>query len=251
MTDEAPRCGDMKTFMQYSVAIFKDPGSIYGIVVPDLPGCITAADTVEQVLTRAVEATEGHLESMMLEDDPIPAPQDIAYHQNNPDYADALQWNTVTITMPELRHYPVLIHKRYGNYRLSVPDLPDCTAHGKTATEVHAKAALAIERHMEARILKNRDIPKPNPIAQHRGNPAYSDGHWEVVPIIVPEIEHLRIARPGRIPRLCRWLGFTKLPWEKRPKPWIRGAQPPGCEDVNTQTKASELETAPQFAHTD
>ena len=39
--------------MQYPVVIFKDPDSIYGIVVLDLPGCITAGDTVEQVLTRA------------------------------------------------------------------------------------------------------------------------------------------------------------------------------------------------------
>ena len=213
--------------MRYPVVIDKDPDSAYCILVPDLPGCITAADTVEEVLIQAVEAIKCHLGGMLVDGDSIPEPKDIAAHQNNPDYADVLQWDTVTITMPELRHYPVLIHKkRYGNYRLSVPDLPGCTAHGKTAMEVHAKAALAIERHMEAQILKNRDIPKPNPIAQHRETAASPDGRWEVVPIIVPEIEHLRIARPGRIPRLCRWLGFTKLPWEKRPKPWIRGAQP-------------------------
>ena len=219
--------------MRYPVVIDKDPDSDYCILVPDLPGCITAADTVEEVLIQAVEAIKCHLGGMLIDGDPIPEPKDIAYHQNNPDYADALQWDTVTITMPELRHYPVRIHKkRYGNYRLSVPDLPGCTAHGKTVTEVHAKAALAIERHMETLVLKNRDIPKPNPIAQHRENPACPDGHWEVVPVIVPEIEHLRIARPGRIPRLCRWLGFTKLPWEKRPKPWIRGAQPPKTDSA-------------------
>ena len=219
--------------MRYPVVIDKDPDSDYCILVPDLPGCITAADTVEEVLIQAVEAIKCHLGGMLIDGDPIPEPKDIAAHQNNPDYADVLQWDTVTITMPELRHYPVLIYKkRYGNYRLSVPDLPGCTAHGKTATEVHAKAALAIERHMEARILKNIEIPKPKPIAQHREHAASPDGHWEVVPIIVPEMEHLRIARPGRIPRLCRWLGFTKLPWEKRPKPWIRGAQPPKTDST-------------------
>ena len=224
--------------MRYPVVIDKDPGSDYCILVPDLPGCITAADTVEEVLIQAVEAIKCHLGGMLIDGDAIPEPKDIAYHQNNPHYADALQWDTVTITMPELRHYPVLIHKkRYGNYRLSVPDLPGCTAHGKTAMEVHAKAALAIERHMEARILKNRDIPKPKPIAQHRENAAFPDGRWEVVPIIVPEMEHLRIARPGRLPRLCRWLGFTKLPWEKRPKPWIRGAQPPETDSVHDNEK--------------
>ncbi len=219
--------------MRYPVVIDKDPDSDYCILVPDLPGCITAADTVEEVLIQAVEAIKCHLGGMLIDGDLIPEPQDIAAHQNNPHYADFQRWDWVTITLPELRHYPVLItRKRRKHYQLSVPDLPGCTAHGKTATEVHAKAALAIERHMEALVLKNTDIPKPKPIAQHRGNPAYSDGHWEVVPIIVPEIEHLRIARPGRIPRLCRWLGFTKLPWEKRPKPWIRGAQPPETDST-------------------
>ena len=244
----------MKIFRRYPIVIHKDPDSDYGVIVPDLPGCYTWGDTVEDVLNQAVEAIKCHLGGMLIDGDAIPEPQDIAYHQNNPAYPEYAggQWEEVTVAFPELRHYPVLItRKRRKHYQLSVPDLPSCTAHGKTVTEVHAKAALAIERHMEALVLKSTAIPKPNPIAQHRGNPAYSDGHWEVVPIIVPEIEHLRIARPGRIPRLCRWLGFTKLPWEKRPKPWIRGAQPPGGEDVNMQTKASELETAPQFAHTD
>ena len=219
--------------MRYPIVIDKDPDSAYCMLVPDLPGCYTWADTVEEVLIQAVEAIKCHLGGMLVDGDPIPEPKDIAYHQNNPHYADFQRWDWVTVTLPELRHYPVLItRKRRKHYRLSVPDLPGCTAHGKTATEVHAKAALAIERHMEARILKNRDIPKPKPIAQHREHAASPDGHWEVVPIIVPEIEHLRIARPGRIPRLCRWLGFTKLPWEKRPKPWIRGAQPPKTDST-------------------
>ena len=219
--------------MRYPIVIDKDPDSAYCMLVPDLPGCYTWADTVEEVLIQAVEAIKCHLGGMLIDGDLIPEPKDIASHQNNPHYADFQRWEWVTVTLPELRHYPILItRKRRKHYRLSVPDLPGCTAHGKTAMEVHAKAALAIERHMETRILKNRDIPKPKPIAQHRENAASPDGHWEVVPIIVPEMEHLRIARPGRIPRLCRWLGFTKLPWEKRPKPWIRGAQPPKTDST-------------------
>ena len=219
--------------MRYPIVIDKDPDSAYCMLVPDLPGCYTWADTVEEVLVQAVEAIKCHLGGMLIDGDPIPEPKDIAYHKNNPHYADFQRWDWVTITLPELRHYPILItRKRRRHYQLSVPDLPGCTARGKTVTEVHAKAALAIERHMEALVLKNTDIPKPQPIAQHRGNAAYPDGRWEVVPIIVPEIEHLRIARPGHIPRLCRWLGFTKLPWEKRPKPWIRGAQPPETDST-------------------
>ena len=225
----------MKIFRRYPIVIHKDPDSDYGVIVPDLPGCYTWGDTVEDVLSQAVEAIKCHLGGMLIDGDAIPEPKDIAYHQNNPAYPEYAggQWEEVTVAFPELRHYPVLIHKkRYGNYRLIVPDLPSCTAHGKTALDVHAKAGFAIERNMEAKVLNDSEIPKPNPIAMHRENPAYPDGHWEVVPIIVPEIEHLRIARPGRIPRLCRWLGFTKLPWEKRPKPRIRGAQLPKTDSL-------------------
>ena len=219
--------------MQYPVVIFKDPDSIYGIVVPDLPGCITAADTVEQVLTRAVEAIKCHLSGMLIDGEPIPEPKDIASHQDNPEYADALQWDTVTITMPELRHYPVLIYPaRYRHYRLIVPDLPGCVVRGKTTLNALAKAGLAIEQHMEAMVLNDEAIPKPNPIATNQDTSAYADGHWESVPIIVPEIAHLLVARPGIVPRFFRWLGFTRYPWEPRPKPRIRGARPPATDSV-------------------
>ena len=224
--------------MRFPIVIDKDPDSAYCMLVPDLPGCYTWADTVDELLVQAVEAIKCHLGGMLIDGDAIPEPKDIAYHQNNPHYACFQRWDWVTITLPELRHYPVLItRKQHKHYRLIVPDLPGCTAHGKTATEVHAKAGFAIERNMEAKVLNDIEIPKPNPIAMHRENPAYSDGHWEVVPIIVPEIEHLRIARPGRLPRLCRWLGFTKLPWEKRPKPRIRGAQPPQTDSLQDNEK--------------
>ena len=219
--------------MQYPVVIFKDPDSIYGIVVPDLSGCITAADTVEQVLTRAVEAIKCHLSGMLIDGEPIPEPKNIKYHQKDPEYVNALQWDTVTITLPELRHYPVLIHPaRYRHYRLIVPDLPGCVVRGKTALDALAKAGLAIEQHMEAMVLNDEAIPKPNPIATNQDTPAYADGHWESVPIIVPEIAHLLVARPGIVPRFFRWLGYTRYPWEPRPKPRIRGARPPATDSV-------------------
>ena len=230
--------------MRYPVVIDKDPDSDYCILVPDLPGCITAGDTVEEVLIQAVEAIKCHLSGMLVDGEPIPKPNDIEYHQNNPHYACFQRWDWVTVTLPELRHYPVLIHPaRYRHYRLIVPDLPGCVVRGKTARKAHAKAGLAIEQHMEEMVLKDKDIPQPKTIAQHRETPAYPDGQWVSVPVIVPEIEHLRIARPGHIPRFFRWLGYTRYPWEPRPKPWIRGARPPGWKDVETP-----LETTPQLA---
>ena len=87
--------------MRYPVVIHKDPDSDYGMLVPDLPGCYTAGDTVADVLKQAVEAIELHLEGMLLDGDPIPEPKDIAYHQNNPEYTDG-QWETVPVDLAAL-----------------------------------------------------------------------------------------------------------------------------------------------------
>ena len=219
--------------MRYPIVIDKDPDSAYCMLVPDLPGCYTWADTAEEVLIQAVEAIKCHLSGMLVDGEPIPKPNDIEYHQNNPHYACFQRWDWVTVTLPELRHYPVLIsRKRQHHYRLIVPDLPGCVVRGKTTLDALAKAGRAIEQHMETMVLKDEAIPKPNPIATNQDTPAYADGHWESVPIIVPEIAHLLVARPGIVPRFFRWLGYTRYPWEPRPKPRIRSARPPATDSV-------------------
>ena len=85
--------------MRYPIVIYKDPDSDYGMMVPDLPGCYTFGDTIADVLKQAVEAVELHLEGMLLDGDPIPEPKDIAFHQNNPEYANG-QWESVAVILP-------------------------------------------------------------------------------------------------------------------------------------------------------
>lgn len=59
--------------MRYLVVVEKGPSS-YGAHVPDLPGCIAAAETREEVLALIREAIELHLEDLRNEGQPIPAP---------------------------------------------------------------------------------------------------------------------------------------------------------------------------------
>lgn len=59
--------------MRYLVVVEKGPTS-YGAHVPDLPGCIAAGETREEVLTLIREAIEFHLEGLKQEGQPIPAP---------------------------------------------------------------------------------------------------------------------------------------------------------------------------------
>ena len=60
--------------MKYAVVIEKAPNN-YSAYVPDLPGCIAAAETLPEVETLIKEAIGYHLEMMREYDDPIPEPQ--------------------------------------------------------------------------------------------------------------------------------------------------------------------------------
>lgn len=59
--------------MEYLVVVEKGPSS-YGAYVPDLPGCVAAADTKDEVLSLIKEAIEFHLEGLKEDGEPIPSP---------------------------------------------------------------------------------------------------------------------------------------------------------------------------------
>jgi predicted RNase H-like HicB family nuclease len=59
--------------MKYGYVIEKTESG-FSAYVPDLPGCIAAGKTREQVQHRIREAVEIHLKSMMEDGDPIPEP---------------------------------------------------------------------------------------------------------------------------------------------------------------------------------
>lgn len=87
--------------MRYPVVIHKDPASDYGVTVPDLPGCFSAGETLDEALLEVVEAIECHLEGLLLDGEPVPTPQSVEVHQGNPDYADGV-WAIVTIDLAKL-----------------------------------------------------------------------------------------------------------------------------------------------------
>src|SRR5690606_10310062 len=61
------------TMAEYVVIIEPGPDS-WGAYVPDLPGCVAAAETVEEVVRLIREAIELHIEGMKEDGDPIPPP---------------------------------------------------------------------------------------------------------------------------------------------------------------------------------
>ena len=59
--------------MKYMVIIEKGPSS-WGAYVPDLPGCVAAGESRDEVVRLLKEAMEFHLEGLKANGDPIPLP---------------------------------------------------------------------------------------------------------------------------------------------------------------------------------
>ena len=59
--------------MKYVVVIEKGPTS-YGAYVPDLPGCVAAGETEQEVRTLIQQAIEFHIEGLRQDGRPIPPP---------------------------------------------------------------------------------------------------------------------------------------------------------------------------------
>ena len=59
--------------MQYLVVIEQGPTS-FGAYVPDLPGCVAAGETREEVSSLIQEAIELHIEDLKTQGQPVPAP---------------------------------------------------------------------------------------------------------------------------------------------------------------------------------
>jgi predicted RNase H-like HicB family nuclease len=63
--------------MRYLVVVEKGESG-YGAYVPDLPGCIAAGDTREEVVRLVQEAIELHIEDLRERGEPVPPPTSTA-----------------------------------------------------------------------------------------------------------------------------------------------------------------------------
>ena len=82
--------------MHYPIAIHKDPGSDYGVTVPDLPGCFSAGSTIDEAMLMAREAIGLYLEDVLASNEAPPEPSDIETLRDDPDFADAI-WAVVSV----------------------------------------------------------------------------------------------------------------------------------------------------------
>ena len=64
--------------------------------MPDLPGCFSGGDTLDEALESAREAVDLHVEGLIEDGSPIPTEQTMAQHQANPDFAGGV-WAVVDV----------------------------------------------------------------------------------------------------------------------------------------------------------
>ena len=88
--------------MRYPIAIEQsDENHAFGVVVPDLPGCFSAGDTLDEAVDNAKEAIELWLETVIDDGGAVPSPGSIAEHQGNPEFAGWI-WAVVPVDLAAL-----------------------------------------------------------------------------------------------------------------------------------------------------
>ncbi len=83
--------------MRYIAFIHKEPDSVYGVSFTDLPGCISAGETIDEAVQSAVEALAGHVRMLEADGDPVPAPRDFDAIMADPDLEEDRQGAMTTI----------------------------------------------------------------------------------------------------------------------------------------------------------
>jgi predicted RNase H-like HicB family nuclease len=74
--------------MRYPVAI--EVGSAdhaFGVVVPDLPGCFSAGDTLDEAMANAEQSIAAWIDQALDDPDPIPTPTSLDALRDDPQFA--------------------------------------------------------------------------------------------------------------------------------------------------------------------
>ncbi len=76
--------------MQFLIAMHKNDNSIYEATVPDLPGCFSAGDTIEEAILHVQDAIECYIEELFLNNKQIPIKKPMEKHFNDPDFKEGI-----------------------------------------------------------------------------------------------------------------------------------------------------------------
>ena len=132
--------------MNYPVVIHKDKKTLYGVTVPDLPGCFSAGETLDEAIENTKEAILLHVEGMIDDNEIIPEASDI--ERLKKEYTDGI-FAIVSVDLSEL-------FGKAKRINISVPDRilnkvdRFAKKHGETRSGLIVNAAIEyISTHSE------------------------------------------------------------------------------------------------------
>lgn len=132
--------------MLFPIAIHKDPQSSYGVTVPDVPGCFSFGDTVDEALINAKEAIIGHIETQLELGEPVDIKvSEIETLQAQPEFKEAA-WGFVDVDLTELDAKPERVNISLPKFVLNRIDHHVASKH-ETRSGFLARAALAALAH--------------------------------------------------------------------------------------------------------
>jgi predicted RNase H-like HicB family nuclease len=127
--------------MRYPIGIETgDSKHAYGVVVPDLPGCFSAGDTMDEALTNAREAILLHLDSLLDDDKSVPEPSTVEQLRSKRSYRSCT-WAIVDVDVSELGDKAARVNITLPQRILRAVDA-HARKHGETRSGFLARAAL-------------------------------------------------------------------------------------------------------------
>ena len=131
--------------MRYPIVIHKDKKSGYGVTVPDLPGCFSAGDTLEEAIDSVHESIACHLEGLLMDGEPIPEQEPLEVHQVSKDYRNGI-WALADIDTSKLSSKAKRVNITVPARVLAIVDQA-AAQEGDTRSGLLARAALSyVER---------------------------------------------------------------------------------------------------------
>lgn len=127
--------------MRFAVVIHKDESSGYGVTVPDLPGCFSAGDSIEEAILSGHEAIACHLEGLLMDGEPIPERAPVETHQVNLEHKDGI-WALIEVDVSKLSSRTRRVNITVPERVLAIVDKM-AAREGETRSGLLARAALS------------------------------------------------------------------------------------------------------------
>lgn len=127
--------------MRYPVVIHQEGDSAYGVTVPDIAGCFSAGDTLDEALHQVQEAIISHLSILAEDGISAPAASSVAVYKDHPDYKDGI-WALVEVDVTPFLGKSEKINVTLPSFLIKQIDEAVAAGFGKSRSGFLADSAL-------------------------------------------------------------------------------------------------------------